>query len=962
MANAAFLAKNYADALAAYTAQIAADASDPVPLVNRAAAHAAMELHRKAVKDADAAIALHRGALRAYAIKAASLRALNKSGKAATALREGLAAGRDAGDALVYVELHRSLQELTDKKGGAGRAAAPAAASPPPPPPPPPPPAQVAAASSSAAAAAPAPTAPAAAAAAVAAVPAAVRAATLAAGSDASLQHRSGKRSTDQAIALGYLHVNSGRYGEATSLFGQLLAEQPRLVGARMGRGSARALQGDFRRAIADFTAALEVQPDLADAWKRRGQTRSAAGDAAGAMADLQRAAQLSGEGTGADADMHHEMGLAEHKAKDYEAGLLSLRRAASLEAGNRTTWNFIGLCESAVGDTAAAVKAFDRAIALAEEGGASFKEAWANRAQAHRDAGDGRRALRDFAQAVRLDPSSTQALHLQGLCRHGLGLHARALDSFNAALLHDPADANNRLLSGLCLHTMGALSEALVSYALLLEADAEHAAWFHREWARYLLRRLDGRLDGMSMDRDLDPYLKEAWCKRAKPSELLLARGAQLELQPPHPCEARGGAAKGDSSSSSSSASASAAAAAVAAAPPDVVLLRAPAAPDGALAAVLAATRGVGRLVQLDTPGFLRNARQHAMFGLAVLHTAQQLANHWASKSAGGAGSRVPTAGASSPHVGGGGGGGGGAHELGWRDAFDTAVKWRQLSEPNDPVLWIDRLAPEAFAEGFGLQTPMITGQTKVVRYYPYFAPAFALTKQLMLEQLTLTDGMRREIGLARDCAELHRIMAHDFWVVTPCHSIASRGRVMEGTRLTVVASAPKGFEFTIRIPGTPQRWAQYEAEMDEVWRQIEAERCGGRCQLPLSEDGLSRACELALTLFFYWLNFGPLTRGSAACGYALMYAVLAALGVRVEPWLRRGVQVDWEAILRPTPEAFIAEIKPQMLPFLKRDRPLLDGVPAVAETVRTVRDAISCLNIAAAQAEEEEEEDLKF
>ena len=42
----------------------------------------------------------------------------------------------------------------------------------------------------------------------------------------------------------------------------------------------------------------------------------------------------------------------------------------------------------------------------------------------------------------------------------------------------------------------------------------------------------------------------------------------------------------------------------------------------------------------------------------------------------------------------------GGGTHALGWRDAFDVAIKWRQLSEPNDPVLWIDRLAPEAFAE----------------------------------------------------------------------------------------------------------------------------------------------------------------------------------------------------------------------------------------------------------------------
>lgn len=34
--------------------------------------------------------------------------------------------------------------------------------------------------------------------------------------------------------------------------------------------------------------------------------------------------------------------------------------------------------------------------------------------------------------------------------------------------------------------------------------------------------------------------------------------------------------------------------------------------------------------------------------------------------------------------------------HPLGWRDVFDIAVRWRQLSEPNDPVWWIDRLVPE--------------------------------------------------------------------------------------------------------------------------------------------------------------------------------------------------------------------------------------------------------------------------
>ncbi len=67
-------------------------------------------------------------------------------------------------------------------------------------------------------------------------------------------------------------------------------------------------------------------------------------------------------------------------------------------------------------------------------------------------------------------------------------------------------------------------------------------------------------------------------------------------------------------------------------------------------------------------------------------------------------------------------------AHEYSWRDFMDIAVKWRQISEPNDPVFWIDLLAPEAFAEGFGLQTPMVTGQMNVIRYFPYFESALAV------------------------------------------------------------------------------------------------------------------------------------------------------------------------------------------------------------------------------------------
>jgi len=53
--------------------------------------------------------------------------------------------------------------------------------------------------------------------------------------------------------------------------------------------------------------------------------------------------------------------------------------------------------------------------------------------------------------------------------------------------------------------------------------------------------------------------------------------------------------------------------------------------------------------------------------------------------------------------------------------------------------VCRIDLLAPEAFAEGFGLQTPMVTGQMNVVRYYPYFTRALEVVKKLVADSGTV-------------------------------------------------------------------------------------------------------------------------------------------------------------------------------------------------------------------------------
>ena len=68
-------------------------------------------------------------------------------------------------------------------------------------------------------------------------------------------------------------------------------------------------------------------------------------------------------------------------------------------------------------------------------------------------------------------------------------------------------------------------------------------------------------------------------------------------------------------------------------------------------------------------------------------------------------------------------------------------------------------------------------------------------------------------------------------------------------------------------------------------------------------SGDVLLRA---ALELFYYWSNFGALTRGTSAVGYVSISAVLLAGGFEVSKNLPQGMQLDWEAFFAPNPRVF--------------------------------------------------------
>lgn len=72
------------------------------------------------------------------------------------------------------------------------------------------------------------------------------------------------------------------------------------------------------------------------------------------------------------------------------------------------------------------------------------------------------------------------------------------------------------------------------------------------------------------------------------------------------------------------------------------------------------------------------------------------------------------------------------------------------------------------------------------------------------------------------------------------------------------------------------------------------------------------------------------PLARGTAAVGYTMLLALFWAAGMPVVAAIPKDYQVDWEAILSRSPEAFIARLSAWLVPDCVREA--LGGPAAAA------------------------------
>ncbi|KAJ6246391.1 suppressor of rps4-rld 1 [Anaeramoeba flamelloides] len=735
------------------------------------------------------------------------------------------------------------------------------------------------------------------------------------------VQDGMGNPEVDKLIALGYLLVNKGFYNKGIVLFNSLIVKYPNLLAVYIGKGTCHAMLQEYQLAVDNFTKAIKINPNSLEAYKRRGQTRSAMGLDKQALSDLTIAFGKSNE---TDFECSYQRGIILHKLKNYSRAIPDFEFCIKIQPKHIYSWNFLGLSLNGLGETTQAIVCYERALSF----NPNFKEALTNLAQINKDLGNYERSLEYFERSLKIDPTYYHAQYLSALNFYASGRHRLAADRLLVALKIEPSNVDALLWRGAALHAIGDFEQSFNCFNQIVLKKPEHIAWYNREMLAYWVKFLDQKIDSFSFDKDLHPQFKEFWCKKMDPknlknynpvfqtiNNLIKFKKKSLLTVNLNPIRESNNQLK-------------------------------------VYKKILKVAEHLGRLIQINMPGFMKNLRQHRVAGLAMIMMTQKLkrqlldnldVNETLKKKEDNENenknenqnekekeneNKNENENENKKEF------------LNWREWYDIGVKWRQVSEPMDPVFWVDLLTEEQFKQGFGSHTPMFTGQCKVVRYYAYFDKAFSIFKELFMKE---NPELKKQISKSSTLFELYSLKKGDFYVVTPCQKITNKNETMDGTRLTIQFKYPEGLEFSIRTPGTPPRLIEYSRELSSLWESLHALAKKGKDENDRWVES-EKILDCIIKITFYWYNFMPLSRGTAAIGYIGLISMLLAFNFEIKRELNMDVQLDWEAILEQDPNVFKKVALKWLNPNLEKSS-ILEQLPQLDLEITTLRNMIQIM-----------------
>lgn len=244
-------------------------------------------------------------------------------------------------------------------------------------------------------------------------------------------------------------------YGDALASANEAVNRNAGRAAAHVTRGLVWYTKGEYEKAITDFTEAIRLDADYARAYADRGNAWAAKGDLRRAMADYDAALRLA----------------------PSDALTLNNRAIARIELGDY---------EGAIADLTSAIRHYrPQAVTIeasAKQPAKARARLWVVRYFIHRGlarerAGDFRRALSDYGEALRLDPKDPAAHFGQGnVWFHQLQFE-RAIEGYTQAIALEANDARTYRNRGWAYFHNQQYAEAAKDFATAVRLEPGSAA-----------------------------------------------------------------------------------------------------------------------------------------------------------------------------------------------------------------------------------------------------------------------------------------------------------------------------------------------------------------------------------------------------------------------------------------------------------------------------------------------------
>lgn len=281
-----------------------------------------------------------------------------------------------------------------------------------------------------------------------------------------------GKSAEDDPATISELenYIRENRYKEVEPLLASYVEEHPNSSWGWYALGYSQFAQKEIGESVKSLAQSLSLNVKNGDAHKILGRDLMAIGRFDAAQTEFEQAIRCAPTSS----ESYYDLGKLFSIQDNWQAARRQFEEALRLDPASIEAIDSLGFAQEALGDDAAAIQTYQKAIALNEQRHGRFVSAHVNLSAYYNRTGDPAKALVYAQKALQLDPKSDSAWFQKARAEEHQGQLQAAADSLNHAVALNPRSSSYYyVLSGI-YRRLGNLEESKKALESFTRLDQE--------------------------------------------------------------------------------------------------------------------------------------------------------------------------------------------------------------------------------------------------------------------------------------------------------------------------------------------------------------------------------------------------------------------------------------------------------------------------------------------------------